>query len=148
MQPAIRVPAASIGRRPVLAGMAAASLAAAVPALAAADAIQVRRVQFPKGSSGTTLHGTILGRQTIDYIVGARAGQMLTVVLQAKNASVNFNVLPPGSEEATFIGSTSGTRFEGRLQATGDQRIRVYLMASAARRAEKAAYTLSMTISG
>ena len=35
-----------------------------------------------------------------------------------------------------FVGSISGNQFEGRLPASGDYKVRVYLMRSAARRDE------------
>ena len=45
-----------------------------------------------------------------------------------------------------FVGSTSGNQFEGRLPASGDYKVRVYLMRSAARRDEIANYRLEMII--
>jgi hypothetical protein len=45
-----------------------------------------------------------------------------------------------------FVGSSSGNQFEGRLPASGDYKVRVYLMRSAARRDEIADYRLEMII--
>ena len=45
-----------------------------------------------------------------------------------------------------FIGSTSGNQFEGSLPASGDYKLRVYMMRSAARRDEVAKYRLEMII--
>jgi hypothetical protein len=45
-----------------------------------------------------------------------------------------------------FIGSTSGKQFEGMLPASGDYKVRVYLMRNAARRDEVANYRLEMII--
>jgi hypothetical protein len=47
---------------------------------------------------------------------------------------------------AFFIGSTSGNQFEGVLPESGDYKIRVYMMRSAARRNEVANYRLEMII--
>jgi len=55
-------------------------------------------------------------------------------------------VLPPGSETALFVGSTSGNSWSSTRPADGDYTVRVYLMRSAARRNEKAKYTLSINI--
>ncbi len=119
-------------------------LLAPVPAAAQ----KTEAVQFAAGGSGATLRGTIAGRDYTDYLLSARAGQTMTVTLESRNRSLNFNVLPPGSEEAIFIGSTLGTHFEGRLPANGEYRIRVYLMPNAGRRGEQASYTLAVRIAG
>lgn len=130
-------------RKTILAACLALLLA---PAVAAAQKAEV--VHFAPGSSGATLRGTIAGRDYTDYRLAARAGQAMTATLESRNRSLNFNVLPPGSEEAIFIGSTLGTHFEGRLPADGEYRIRVYLMSNAGRRGEQAAYTLKVGIAG
>lgn len=106
-------------------------------------------VQFARGASSTTVKGTIKGDQYRDYLVNARAGQVMTVKMTTSNLAAYFNVLPPGSNgEAQFIGSTSGLNFEGPVQANGNTRIRVYLMRSAARRGETSNYTLAIAVGG
>ena len=115
---------------------------------AAAQAPRQERVRFAPGTNGATLRRRITGDETIDYLVGARAGQTMSVVMRSSNRSAYFNVNPPGSDEAIFIGSTSGDRFEGRLPADGDTTIRVYLMRNAARRNEHADITLEIRVSG
>jgi hypothetical protein len=118
-------------------------------ALASAEvSIRKERVQFAKGETGATIKGTIKGDETVDYILNAQKGQSMVVILEASNTSAYFNVLPPGSDEAIFIGSTSGNRYEGTLPASGDYTVRVYLMRSAARRGETANYTISFGVSG
>jgi hypothetical protein len=128
--------------------VATAVLTLAPTAQAAAPGIREIPVDFPKGESGATLEGKLKGDQTVDYTLRARAGQPMVVLLKATNASANFNVLPPGSETALFVGSTSGERFEGILPADGVYRIRVYLMRSAARRGESTSYTLDVRVAG
>lgn len=110
--------------------------------------IRTVRVKFAKGSSGTVIRGAITGSDIIDYVVGAAAGQTMKVTLHGSNNANYFNVNPPGSEAAIFVGSTSGVTFEGSLPASGDYRVRVYLMRSAARRKETSRYTLSIAITG
>ncbi|HSF44644.1 MAG TPA: PPC domain-containing protein [Chitinophagaceae bacterium] len=109
--------------------------------------IQTKKISFPAGKSSTKVSGTIKGDQTIDYTVSAKAGQQLIVTLSAKNASLYFNVLPPGSNDvAIFIGSTEGNKYNGTLNVDGVYKIRVYLMRSAARRNESSKYELSVNI--
>jgi uncharacterized protein YgiM (DUF1202 family) len=111
--------------------------------------IRQETVQFQKGRSGASIKGRITGYETIDYRLSARAGQRMTVNLQTNNTANYFNILPPGStDEAIFVGSSDGNRFEDTLPDSGDYRIRVYLMRSAARRGEKANYTLDIKIIG
>jgi hypothetical protein len=109
--------------------------------------IQTKPVSFPAGKSSTKISGTIKGDQSIDHTVSAKAGQQMHVTLTSKSTSVNFNVLPPGSNDvAIFIGSTEGTKYDGTLTADGVYKIRVYLMGSAARKNEPIKYELSVSI--
>jgi hypothetical protein len=110
--------------------------------------IHTQKVQFAKGTSSATLKGTMKGDNTYDYVVRAAASQTMTVTMTTSNKSAYFNVNPPGEDAAIFIGSTSGDRFEGKLTASGDYTIRVYLMRNAARRNESANYTLKIAVSG
>lgn len=114
----------------------------------AAEDITKVPVHFKKGASQATIQGQIKGRQTIDYVLGARAGQTMRVDFETKSTSAYFNVLPPGSEEAIFIGSTGGAHFEGTLPQDGEYRVRVYLYRAAARRNASAKYTLTVKITG
>jgi hypothetical protein len=123
-------------------------LAGAQIALAATD-IRAERVEFAPGQSGATLEGKIRGREIVDYLVAARAGQTMTVNMETGHGANYFNVIPPDADsEAVFIGSTAGNVYEGRLDLDGDWKIRVYLMRSAARRNETAAYKLDIGVSG
>ena len=118
------------------------------PVVSAEGGIREQQVQFKKGESGTTIKGSIKGDQTVDYKLRANADQTMVVKFKPSNASAYFNVLPPGSEEAIFIGSTLGNDFSGQLAASGEYTIRVYLMRNAARRNESAKYTLDIGVSG
>lgn len=121
----------------------------ATASLAHAVGIQTTPLQFAKGTSSATVKGSLTGDGTIDYTLRARAGQSMSVTLKTSNDANYFNVLPPGSNDvAIFIGSTSGNEFTGALPADGEYKIRVYLMRSAARRKEKADYTLTVGITG
>ncbi|NEX21332.1 DNA breaking-rejoining protein [Thiorhodococcus mannitoliphagus] len=122
-------------------------LAVLAAGAALAGDIYTERVQFHKGANSATIEGRIQGDMTIDYLLGARKGQSMNVSLATDNGANYFNIIAPGKEnEALFVGSSSGNQFEGALPASGDYKIRVYLMRSAARRDEIANYRLEMII--
>jgi len=115
--------------------------------LYAAEGIRKVPVHFKKGASQASIQGHIKGRETIDYILRARAGQTMTVNLKTSHPGTYFNLLPPGSSnEAIFIGQVAGSHFEGKLPQDGDYTIRVYLIPAAARRNESAKYTLTVKV--
>jgi hypothetical protein len=112
-----------------------------------AEDTRTERVQFHKGANSATVQGTIKGYDSVDYVLGARKGQSMNVSMSTDNTANYFNILAPGkTDEAMFIGSTSGDQYEGTLPASGDYKVRVYLMRSAARRDEVAKYRLEMII--
>lgn len=118
------------------------------PQLVAQD-IQTRRVHFEPGSSSATIESSIAGRQTVDYVIGARQGQQLKLRMATQNPSAYFNLLAPGEREVGFYnGSISGNQYEDKVAVSGDYRVRVYLMRSAARRNETAKYRLDISITG
>ncbi len=129
--------------KPVL--FAAASLALIAPATAQ-NGQRSERVQFARGTSSKTITGAIKGDAGVRYLVGARAGQKLTVTYKPSNASSYFNVTAPGADAAMFIGSTSGNSYTTTIPSTGDYAIDVYLMRNAARRNETAKYTLTVSV--
>jgi hypothetical protein len=82
-------------------------------------------------------------------LLGAAKGQSMNVSMATDNNASYFNILAPGETEVAFFnGSTSENQYEGVLPATGDYRIRVYMMRSAGRRSEKANYRLEMIVTG
>ena len=113
------------------------------------DGIRTERVQFAKGASSATVNGKIVGYQTVDYLVRASQGQSMNVSLASQHTATYFNILAPGQNEVAFFnGSISENQYEGTLPATGDYKIRVYMMRSAARRNEAAPYRLEIIVSG
>lgn len=123
---------------------AAVAVTVTTPVLAQQD--RTERVQFARGAASKAISGTIRGYAGVNYVVGARAGQVMHVTLQTSNASSYFNVWAPGAQEAMFVGSATGNRFSATLPADGDYRIQVYLMRNAARRNERANYTLTVGV--
>lgn len=128
------------------------ALALTSPVLAtpawAQDKTRTERVQFAKGASAKTIKGSVKGYDAVDYVVGLRAGQTLSVDLKTSNGSNYFNVTPAGADAAIFVGSTSGGSFKGVVPNTGDYKVQVYLMRNAARRGESANYTLTIGAKG
>lgn len=109
---------------------------------------QTVTVKFPKGSSGTTIEGSIKGNQSIKYRVGLSAGQTLSVQLDTSNSSNYFNVTAPGASEALYNSSISGNGTSFVVPSSGDYIISVYLMRNAARRNETANYQLTLYVEG
>jgi hypothetical protein len=116
--------------------------------VASAD-IRTEPVHFKKGTNSTVIKASIKGYETVDYVLGARAGQKMNVSLATKHGATYFNILAPGENEvAMFNASQNGNLYKGKLPARGDYKIRVYMMRSAARRDEVASYTLTVSITG
>jgi len=102
------------------------------------------RVKFQSGHSSATLKGRIVGFDTKDYVVGAKAGQAMTLRLSSSNTSTYF-VIYSINGRATDMNETR--EWSETLSESGDYLIRVFLMRSAARRKGAAAnFTLSISI--
>lgn len=121
-------------------------LAAWLAMPAAAEAAS--RIRFAPGAESATLRGRIIGYEVRDYVVSARAGQVMTVTMASDNRAASFNILPAGSREAIFIGAVGGNTFTTRLARSGDTVISVGMARSAARRNEAANFRLSVRITG
>jgi hypothetical protein len=105
-------------------------------------------VRFAAGASSASLSGSVTGYDGVNYRLGASAGQTMQVLLNPSHASCYFNVLPPGSDRAIFIGSTSGNEFSARLRQDGNYTVQVYQMRNAARRGTTCRYDISFEITG
>jgi hypothetical protein len=127
--------------------LVAAGVLAAAAAAAQQSEIRVERVRFAQGASSAVVEGSITGYEIVDYVLGAREGQQMNVSMATDNGANYFNLLAPGeSEVAMFNGSVGENQFEGVLAESGDYKVRLYLMRSAARRKEVAQYRLEMII--
>ena len=106
-----------------------------------------KRVQFAIGSSAATVTGAVRGFAYADYVVGARAGQTLSVNLSAaaRGTVPVFTVfLPDGNN---LQGAAETNEFTGEIPASGNYVIRVLMMRSTARRKNSVAnYSLRISI--
>jgi hypothetical protein len=130
---------------PAAAGLAL-GVAFAFPGFA--QSTRSETVPAAAAAAGTILEGSLTGDDTAAYVVAGAAGQTLSVDLLALNGSLYFNILPEGSQEALFNGSTSGNVADIPLPAAGNYVVQVYLMRNAARRDEAAEYSLGIGLAG
>ncbi len=117
--------------------------------LAAQDSVPI---QFETGTSGATINGTIIGDEYIDYVLGARGGQTMTVSLKVTgtngNGSANFNVLPAGEDFPALYNSSMTGEMDGEvvLPKDGDWAIRVYLMGNDRDTGKTVGYSIDVSI--
>jgi hypothetical protein len=78
-----------------------------------------RRVQFQRGSSSATVRGKASIVLPDTYLIGARAGQVMTVQLTAREKSVRFMVMTP----KTDLIADNSRGWSGTLPETGDYTI-------------------------
>ncbi|MBC2839206.1 hypothetical protein [Robiginitalea sp. SC105] len=107
--------------------------------------IRTQRIEWPGDTRTAVVRDTLSGYRIADYLFSAQAGQYLNISLATQNSANYFNLMEPGEAyEAVFIGSVSGNQYEGTSAKSGEYRIRVYLMRSAARRGETADFRLEV----
>ncbi len=111
---------------------------------ALAQDIRSERLTVDAQGAPVIVEGEILGDEIIDYVVKVGQQGILFVDLKTSNAANYFNVLPAGSDEALFVGPSSGTVADVPVEAGGEFVIRTFLMRSAARRDEVATYSLAV----
>jgi hypothetical protein len=79
-----------------------------------------RRVQFRRGSSSATVQGKVSIAFPDTLLVGARAGQVMTVKLTSAQKSVRFLVMSP---QSTSLLADNARTWTGTLPETGDYHI-------------------------
>ena len=95
-----------------------------------------RRVQFARGSSSATVQGKVSIALPDTLLVGARAGQVMSVQLSAPRKSVRFLVMSPTTRNLV---ADNARTWNGTLTETGDYTIIVD--------ADERGSTYSLTIS-
>ena len=119
--------------------------------LAAGPALAGRvteRVKFATGASSATIKGSVKGYDTHNYLLGASAGQVMSVLFSANNNACYFNLVEPGAESASHRGELDGNEYTGNLKLSGDYRIEVFLMRSEARRGKTCKFGIIFEVTG
>jgi hypothetical protein len=115
-----------------------------VVALTGFGSIASERIHFDKGVNSTTFTAPL--GEGHDYVLGAKAGQNLTVALQGPSG-VYFNVVPPSSQDALVNTAITGdAQWTGDLKQDGDYTVRVYQMRSAARQGKNPIFTITLAV--
>jgi hypothetical protein len=103
------------------------------------------RVKFKKGATSAKVKGTIRGYDYRDYLVGANAGQILTIKLNSLNTYTMFSIFRPNGDN--LEGASQVLDYSGKLPESGDYVIRVAMMRAEARRKGSASdYSLTISI--
>lgn len=125
----------------------------AVPGLTQDAPARTEELRFAPGTSGTTVSGSVTGRDYIAYTLVAEAGQQISIALTSASPSLYFNLYEPGrgpGKEALVIGEMLDrpNLFDGTLPSSGVYTITVFLYRNAAREGKTAAFTLDVAVTG
>jgi hypothetical protein len=77
-----------------------------------------RRIQFPRGSSSTTIQSKVSLALPDTFIVGARAGQVMSVRITAPRKSATFAIMTAKTTKS--LTDTYNSNWTGTLPETGD----------------------------
>lgn len=126
------------------------SLALSAQSVTAQESVQI---SFPRGQSGTTINGAVIGRQYIDYVLRGNAGQRMNVDLTVTGTNgygiAYFNILPAGMDyNGLFVGSNDGNSASVVLPETRDWAIRVYLMGNDRDTGKTVSFRINVSITG
>ena len=118
----------------------------AMAGLAAACAVAADRTQHVTlNESPATLKGQIRGYDRVQYSFTAQAHQQLMIKLSTSNPSNYINVRRADMPEAVCQGALTDNDCSVQSDAEASYVVDVYLMRNAARRSERAKYTLVIT---
>lgn len=99
-----------------------------LPALiCGAQETSARRVKFERGRTSAVLRGSIVNDSQDLYVLGAKAGQQMTVHLTSATKGAKFDLQYRQDKAALAHMDAEGTvDWEGELPVTGDYVISVY----------------------
>lgn len=83
-----------------------------------------QRIRFPRGTNSQILHGRVSQDSAMIYIVGAKAGQSMMVMLDG-DAKTRFDLSGPGDTSGQAMASGE-TTWSGTLADDGDYKIFVF----------------------
>ena len=125
--------------------LSAAVLMLFAPSAEVISAQAKQRVRLARGESGTMLNGAVRGYSYRDYIVGAAAGQTISVELSSSNGFSVLSIFQPNGDNLN--GAAQTNKFIGELPSSGNYVIRVGMMrAQARRRGSSSRYTLAISV--
>ena len=105
------------------------------------------RIRFAPGVTAATVSGSVAGYNDKQYVIGAKAGQILSIDFRPSKSVLYYNVLKDG--ELLRDGSIeSNDKWSKALPKDGDYVIDVYLMRAEARYGTKATFKLTASITG
>ena len=132
---------------PIRASLLLAALVFTMPAWSA-DPVRKETVELTAGKTVHSVKGKIKGYAMVEYSITAPAGSRLSIQLNSANTSAYFNLSLDGADEALFVGSRDGNRYQGDIAAPGRYKVQVYLMRNAARKNQTAGYVLEIGATG
>lgn len=108
---------------------------------------KVFRVKFARGANSVEYGGSLRGRIEHIYLVNARAGQTMRVVLEVgANEFASIQIKDPkGLVAPSGDGTDAGENWSNKLKKTGDYRISVF-PPDTAESSDKARYRLKIVI--
>lgn len=107
--------------------------------------VVTKKIQFPKGRTGTVVKGVVKGEQTIEHTLSLRADQNLLVQMKTNVNACYFNVIAPNGDFLFSGEQEDGKLFKAKVTAPGTYKIQVYNMRSVARRGTPSSYSLTVT---
>lgn len=114
----------------------------------AVAASKTETVKFKGGASSAIIKGSVTGYDTHSYVLGASAGQVMSVLFKPNNNACYFNVIEPGADSAVHRGEIDGNEFGSNLQKSGDYRFEAFLMRSEARRGKTCKFEFTFEVTG
>jgi hypothetical protein len=105
----------------------------------------VQELRFAPGTYSGAVTETITGWQTRDFIVGAGAGQLMTVTL-ATRMNAYFGIMQPGGPGKNDVGVDYFETTTEVLPYSGNYMIRVYMRGDDADSGRSGPFTLTVTI--
>jgi len=108
--------------------------------------VRIEAVHVLGGETSATMSGTIGGYDSVQYIVGAGAGQAIAVRLSPQNESCALRVWTPGADDPEFIDARKGNDYVARDARPAIYTAQVHLTRRGARRGETCAYDLTFEL--
>jgi membrane-bound inhibitor of C-type lysozyme len=116
-------------------------LVSAVPA--AEDPTQ--RVRFEPGATSTTLKGTVQGYRSLRYLLGVRAGQVLSISFERSKKTLYYNVTQ-GARTLHDGAANDVPDWTANVATDGDYAIDIFLKSSDAKKNVEATFTITVVL--